>query len=95
MAAPDVNWFTAQILAASAAVWRAHQKRMSARAATARAVTPDIRLARRDPFALRYVALLAFAVALLFGSLDAASRSCDAEASAWLHLNGGNQGKQC
>jgi len=54
--------------AASTAVWRAHQKRMSARAANARAVVPDIHLTRRDPFALRYVALLAFAVALLFGS---------------------------
>lgn len=55
--------------AASAAVWRAHQKRMAARAATARAVAPDIRLAPRDPYALRYVALLAFGVALLFGSI--------------------------
>lgn len=55
--------------AASVAVWRAHQKRMATRAAQARAVAPDIRLARRDPFALRYVALLAFAVALLFGSI--------------------------
>jgi uncharacterized protein (TIGR02302 family) len=55
--------------AASAAVWRAHQERMEGRAAKARAVAPDIRLARRDPYALRYVALLAFAVALLFGSV--------------------------
>ncbi|PCH65641.1 MAG: hypothetical protein COC12_14290 [Rhodobacteraceae bacterium] len=54
---------------ASVAVWRAHQQRMAARAAQAQAVAPDIRLARRDPFALRYVALLAFAVALLFGSI--------------------------
>jgi uncharacterized protein (TIGR02302 family) len=55
--------------AASAVVWRAHQKRMASRAARARAVTPVVRLARRDPFALRYVALLVFAVALLFGSV--------------------------
>jgi len=53
---------------ASVAVWRAHQNRMEARAAKARAVAPVIRLARRDPFALRYVALLVFAVALVFGS---------------------------
>ncbi|MFT7594537.1 MAG: hypothetical protein ACI8R4_001858 [Paracoccaceae bacterium] len=55
--------------AASVAVWRAHQDRMARRAADARAVAPDMRLAKHDPFALRYLALLAFAVALLFGSL--------------------------
>lgn len=54
---------------ASVAVWEAHQRRMVARAAQARGVAPDIRLARRDPFGLRYVAILAFAVALLFGSI--------------------------
>ncbi len=55
--------------AASMAVWRAHQNRMAARAATARPAQPDLRLARRDPYALRYVALLALASGLLFGSL--------------------------
>lgn len=54
---------------ASAAVWRAHQARMAARAATARAVDPDLRLSARDPFALRYVAAAALAVALVFGSV--------------------------
>lgn len=54
--------------AASVAVWRAHQARMAERAASARAVRPDLRVSRRDPFALRYVAVLALAVALLFGS---------------------------
>lgn len=54
--------------AASVAVWQAHQQRMAQRAAQARAVAPDVRLAKRDPYALRYVALLGFAVALLFGS---------------------------
>ncbi|WP_424985895.1 TIGR02302 family protein [Microbulbifer sp. S227A] len=53
----------------SAALWRAHQARMADRAAMARAPAPDLKLARRDPFALRYVALLAFLVALLFGSV--------------------------
>jgi uncharacterized protein (TIGR02302 family) len=53
----------------SAAVWRAHQRRMAERAAQARAVKPDLRIAERDPFAVRYVALLAFAVALIFGSI--------------------------
>ncbi len=55
--------------AASVAVWQAHQARMAARAGAARAPAPDLRLARFDPFALRYVALLAFLVALLFGSV--------------------------
>ena len=54
---------------ASANVWRAHQSRMAARAAHAQAPSPDLRLSRRDPFALRYLALLAFLVALLFGSI--------------------------
>ncbi|MEE4345802.1 MAG: DUF4175 family protein, partial [Paracoccaceae bacterium] len=55
--------------AASVAVWQAHQARMAARAATARPVAPDLDMAPRDPFATRYVALLALAVAILFGSL--------------------------
>ena len=55
--------------AGSEGVWRAHLRRMADRAAGARPVAPDLRLAARDPFALRYVALTAFAVALLFGSL--------------------------
>lgn len=55
--------------AASAAVWQAHQKRMAARAATAKPVKGDLRVSRTDPYALRYVALLAFTVALVFGSV--------------------------
>ena len=54
---------------ASSAVWRAHQARMAQRAATATAVPADLRIARRDPYALRYVAVLVFAVALIFGSI--------------------------
>ncbi|WP_108836212.1 TIGR02302 family protein [Tateyamaria sp. Alg231-49] len=54
---------------ASSAVWRAHQARMAERAATATAVPADLRIARRDPYALRYVAVLVFAVALIFGSI--------------------------
>ena len=54
---------------ASVAVWAAHVRRMEARAASARAVEPDLRLSSRDPFALRYVALTALAAALLFGSV--------------------------
>ena len=54
---------------ASEAVWRAHVARMATRAAAARAVEPDLRMSSRDPFALRYVALLAFVMAVLFGSV--------------------------
>jgi uncharacterized protein (TIGR02302 family) len=55
--------------AASLAVWEAHKSRMAARAALAKPVAPDLKLAGRDPFALRYVALTALVIALLFGSL--------------------------
>ncbi|WP_342748829.1 DUF4175 domain-containing protein [Pararhodobacter marinus] len=51
---------------ASAAIWEAHRARMSAAAARARAVGPKPQLARRDPYALRLVALTAAAVAILF-----------------------------
>ncbi|WP_428926470.1 TIGR02302 family protein [Marinibacterium sp. SX1] len=54
---------------ASIAVWQAHQARMAARASKARAPQPDLRLAARDPFALRYVAALALAMGLIFGSI--------------------------
>ena len=55
--------------AASAAVWQAHQARMAERAAQAQPVKGDLRVSRADPYALRYVALLAFVVALVFGSV--------------------------
>ncbi|MFG6591774.1 DUF4175 domain-containing protein [Sulfitobacter sp. 1A12157] len=55
--------------AASAAVWQAHQRRMAARAAAAKPVKGDLRVAQADPYALRYVALLGFIVALVFGSV--------------------------
>lgn len=54
---------------ASRAVWQAHRVRMAARLSQARAVEPDLRLARRDPFALRYIALTALVMAVLFGSI--------------------------
>jgi len=55
--------------AATAAVWRAHQARMAERVATVEPVLPEVNTAPRDPYALRYVAMVAFAVALLFGSV--------------------------
>ncbi|MFS4582048.1 DUF4175 domain-containing protein [Phaeobacter sp. C3_T13_0] len=54
---------------ASQALWKAHQYRMQTRAATAVAPMPDLSVARADPFALRYMAVLALAVGLLFGSI--------------------------
>lgn len=52
---------------ASAAVWREHITRMAARAAQARAPFPDLKLATRDPFALRYIALTLAVVGALWG----------------------------
>ncbi|WP_071796113.1 DUF4175 domain-containing protein [Natronohydrobacter thiooxidans] len=54
--------------AASRRVWLAHLARMQARLTAARAVPGDLRLASRDRFGLRYVALTAFVVALAFGA---------------------------
>lgn len=53
----------------SRALWRAHLARMAERAAAATAVEPNLRLARADPYALRYVALTAFVMAVIFGSI--------------------------
>ncbi len=50
-------------------VWRAHKRRMALRAEAAQAVPGDLRVASRDPYALRFVAVLAFAMALVFGSV--------------------------
>ena len=50
------------------AVWAAHVARMAGRAAVARAPRPDLQLARADRFALRYVALTAAVLAVLFGN---------------------------
>jgi uncharacterized protein (TIGR02302 family) len=54
---------------ASLALWQAHRARMTARAAKAQAVKPDLNLSSRDPFALRYVATTALVMALIFGSI--------------------------
>ncbi len=52
----------------SVALWHAHQARMRRRLADAEAVEPDLRISKADPYALRYLAVLFLAVALLFGS---------------------------
>jgi uncharacterized protein (TIGR02302 family) len=48
------------------AVWATHLTRMRRLAATARPVAADLRLASRDPLALRLVALVLFIAALVF-----------------------------
>jgi uncharacterized protein (TIGR02302 family) len=53
---------------ASKLVWQAHVLRMAERAAAARPALPDLRLSSRDPYALRYAALLAAVMALGFGA---------------------------
>ena len=54
---------------ATQAIWAAHRDRMATRAAGAKAVEPDLRLATRDPYAFRYMALTVLVLALIFGSL--------------------------
>ncbi len=54
---------------ASIAVWAAHLRRMTERTKTAKAVEPDLRVSSRDPYGLRFMALILFVTALLFGSL--------------------------
>lgn len=49
-------------------VWQAHLDRLLAHARAARAVMPDLRLSARDPLALRHAALVAAAMALVFGN---------------------------
>lgn len=53
---------------ASRQVWAAHLARMQARLAQARPVRGDTNLARFDRYGLRYMALTAFAVAVIFGA---------------------------
>lgn len=54
---------------ATLALWEAHQARMAEKAAQARPPKPDLRVSALDPFGLRYIAVLAISVALLFGSV--------------------------
>ncbi|MBI1170274.1 TIGR02302 family protein [bacterium] len=55
--------------AATQAIWAVHRDRMALRASAAKAVEPDLKLASRDPYALRYMALTVLVLALLFGSI--------------------------
>ncbi|WP_299418728.1 TIGR02302 family protein [uncultured Shimia sp.] len=55
---------------ASQALWAAHQKRMAARTQGAKAVQPDLRISRLDPFGLRYTAILLLMIAFVGGSFS-------------------------
>ena len=55
---------------ASKAVWQAHLARMATQIKGAKPAPADLRVASKDPYALRYVAVLALLVALLFGSIS-------------------------
>lgn len=54
---------------ASEAVWKAHLARMEERSRGAKPVEPDLRISDRDPFGLRFMALIFFVAGLMFGSL--------------------------
>ena len=54
---------------ASQAVWQAHVSRMEDRARSAKASAPNLKVSDRDPYSLRFIALLFFVCALLFGSI--------------------------
>ncbi|MGL4234877.1 TIGR02302 family protein [Tabrizicola sp.] len=73
----------------SSAVWRAHQERMAARAAAAGPVAPDLRLSSRDRFSLRYVALTAFVMAMIFGSVWRATTVAGLTPGAAVAMPGG------
>ncbi len=54
---------------ATQAIWAVHRDRMAVRARAVKPVEPDLKLASRDPFALRYMALTVLVMSLLFGSI--------------------------
>lgn len=74
---------------ASEALWDAHRARMTQAAQAARAPRPDLRLARFDPFGLRYIALLGLVVALLFGSVWRIGTAADLAPGGGAALAGG------
>lgn len=68
-------------LGGEGALWRAHLAQMQARSRDARAVRPDAGLARRDPFALRLVSLVALVMALIFGGAAQMGKGVEAIAA--------------
>lgn len=58
---------------ASELVWKAHVARMAAKVADAKPVAGDLRVSASDPYGTRFMAAIAFAAALLFGSISQVS----------------------
>lgn len=58
---------------ASAQLWQAHQDRMLGRLDVVHLVAPDLRVAHKDPYALRLIAATGAAVAIGFGPWQSAS----------------------
>ena len=54
---------------ASQRIWETHVARMAERTKDAKAVDPDLRVSDRDPYGLRFMALIFFVCAVLFGSI--------------------------
>ncbi|WP_127113686.1 TIGR02302 family protein [Shimia sediminis] len=73
---------------AAESLWRVHQARMAAQASGAEAPEPNLRISRLDPFGLRYVAVLALSVALLFGSFSRVGSVADVASGGGAPLTG-------
>jgi len=58
---------------ASEIVWETHVARMAAKVADAKPVAGDLRVSAADPYGTRFIAALAFAAAVLFGSISQVS----------------------
>ncbi|MCF6444346.1 TIGR02302 family protein [Nereida sp. MMG025] len=63
---------------ASEGVWQAHLERMADKVSAAKAPQPDLRISDRDPYGLRFVAVIGLAVAVLFGSVSRIASVTDA-----------------
>lgn len=63
--------------AQSEGLWAAHLQRMAKRIDAVEPVKPNLKLRDRDPYALRFAALIAFAMALIFGSVLRVSSVAD------------------
>lgn len=74
---------------AAMSVWEVHVSRMAARASGARAPLPDLRVNDRDPYGLRFLAVTAFAMALLFGTIWKVAELGEAVAAVQTPATGG------
>lgn len=74
--------------AASEAVWNAHLTRMQQKTRDARTVGPDLRVSSKDPFGIRYIAVLVMVLALLFGSIWRVGSVADAAAGGGILATG-------